>query len=205
MSATVPLVLASASPRRHELLSRLGLEFVAFPADVDETPLPGESPARHALRVAKEKTGVVAACRPDHVVLGADTIVVLAGAILGKPKDRDVARRMLRSLRGRVHTVLTALAVSVGGREASGLAHARVTFAPFSDDLLEWYLATGEPADKAGAYAVQGRGAVLVERVEGNVETVVGLPLARLPRLFADVGLELTSLGDRLVLSRRAG
>ena len=204
-SASLPLVLASGSPRRRELLERLGLEPEVVPAEIDETPLSGESPPLHALRVAHEKAAAAAARRPRAAVIAADTIVVLDGEILGKPRHREEARAMLRRLSGRSHLVITAVTVRRGPREASHLEQARVTFRPIGEALLGWYLATGEADDKAGAYAVQGRGALLVERVEGNVQAVVGLPLAPLPDLFSAAGLRLLPRGDRLVVTRPGG
>lgn len=197
------LVLASASPRRHELLARLGLETKIVAPDIDETPLPAESPPIHAERVARRKARAVALRHPDLPVLSADTVVVLGDRILGKPADRREAAAMLADLAGTTHTVLTALALRWGEREAGHLEAARVTFVPYAKELFAWYVATGEGDDKAGAYAVQGKGAVLVERVEGNVQAVMGLPLASLPALFARVGLELTADGDRLIVSPR--
>ena len=204
-AAALPLVLASGSPRRRELLSRLGLEPEVVPADIDEAPLPDEAPPLHALRIARAKAEAAAARRPRAPVLAADTIVVLDGEILGKPHHRGEARDMLRRLSGRSHLVITAVAVRFGRREATVVEQARVTFQTVSEPLLDWYLATGEADDKAGAYAVQGRGALLVERVEGNVQAVVGLPLAPLPDLFARVGLRLLPRGERLIVSRRGG
>jgi septum formation protein len=198
------LVLASASPRRHELLGRLGLETTIVAPDIDETPLPSESPPIHAARVAREKARAVAARHPEFPVLSADTVVVLGGRILGKPADRREAAAMLADLAGATHTVLTALALRWGEREAGHLEATRVTFVPYSKELFAWYVGTGEGDDKAGAYAVQGKGAVLVERVEGNVQAVMGLPLASLPALFARVGLELADDGGRLIISPRA-
>lgn len=204
-AAALALVLASGSPRRRELLSRLGLDPEVVPADIDEAPLPDEAPPLHALRIARAKVEAAAARRPLAPVLAADTIVVLDGEILGKPRHRGEAREMLRRLSGRSHLVITAVAVRFGRREATVVEQARVTFRTVSEPLLDWYLATGEADDKAGAYAVQGRGALLVERVEGNVQAVVGLPLAPLPDLFGRVGLRLEPAGDRLLLSRRGG
>lgn len=197
----LPLILASASPRRRELISRLGLAVEVAPADVDEAPRPGEPPALCALRVARAKALHAAARFPESPVLAADTIVVLGRRILGKPVDRSEAAAMLRDLSGRAHTVVTALAVRWRGREATHLEHARVVIAPLPGPLIDWYVTTGEADDKAGAYAVQGRAAVFVERVEGNVQAVVGLPLAPLRGLFARVGLDLKPAGERLVLT----
>jgi septum formation protein len=198
------LVLASVSPRRRELLGRLGLDVAVVAPDVEERPVPGEPPPIHALRLAREKARRVAALYPSHPVLGADTVVTLGERILGKPASRGDAAAMLADLAGRTHVVLTALAIRWEEREATHLESARVVIVPFEQPLFEWYVATGEGDDKAGAYAVQGKGAALVERVEGNVQAVMGLPLAPLPALLARVGLELAAEGDRLLLSRRA-
>lgn len=195
----VCLILASDSPRRRELLERLGLKVVVQPANVDESPYPDEIPAAYALRVAAAKLDAVNA-GPEIAVVAADTVVILGDQILGKPKDRANARAMLRGLSGRTHQVITASVVRWGNREARDLATADVRFRPFSPEILEWYVNTAEWADKAGGYAVQGKGALLVERLEGNVQGVVGLPLASLPELFARVGLVLKHERDRLVL-----
>jgi septum formation protein len=203
MSTALPLILASSSPRRWELLASLGLAALRVPAEIDEVPRTGESPAGHALRVAREKASTVASRCGEGPTLGADTIVVLGDRILGKPVDRNDGRRMLRLLSARTHTVLTAVCVAWEGRMAEHLAAARVTFVPLSPVMLDWYLATGEGEDKAGAYAVQGCGGLLVARVEGNVHAVIGLPLAPLPGLFADVGIEVAASGTALTLSRR--
>ncbi len=196
----LPLVLASSSPRRRELLARLGLPVRhAIPA-VDETRTADEPPIVHVQRVASAKAKAIARAYPETPVIAADTSVVVGDEVLGKPADLADAANMLRRLRGRSHIVLTATTVCWNGHEAGHLDAVTVVFAPFSDDLLQWYLATGEYRDKAGAYALQGKGAVLVARIEGNVQAVVGLPLARLPGLFAAVGLRLSTRGDRLVL-----
>ncbi len=198
------LVLASGSPRRLELVSRLGLPVEVVVPGVDETPLPGEPPPLHTLRVARAKAREGARGRGDCAILAADTVVTLGEALFGKPRDRSEAGDMLAALAGKSHTVLTAVAVLFAGREASHLEAATVTMVPFRRELVDWYLATGEGDDKAGAYAVQGKGAFLIERVEGNVEAVVGLPLAPIPRLLEAVGLDLVRDGDRVALSPRA-
>ena len=197
------LILASGSPRRLELISRLGLRVDVVAPGVDETPLPGEPPPLHTLRVAKLKARAAARRSDGCAVLGADTVVTLGEAAFGKPRDRSEAVRMLAELAGRTHTVLTAVVVRYRDREASHLETAAVTMVPFRRELVDWYVATGESDDKAGAYAVQGKGAVLIERVEGNVEAVMGLPLAPIPALFEVLGLSLVRIGDRVVLSRR--
>jgi len=199
----VRLVLGSGSARRLELLGRLGLDVEVVTPGVDETPLPGESPPVHALRLAKLKARAVADRRQDRPVLAADTVVALGSTVYGKPRDRADAARMLADLAGKAHTVLTALVLRLGLREACHLEAATVTMVPFRRELVEWYVATGECDDKAGAYAVQGKGAVLIARVEGNVESVMGLPLASIPALCAEVGLGLARDGERLVLSLR--
>lgn len=200
------VILASASPRRRELLARLGLRLCVVPAQVDETPLPGEPPPVHALRVARAKLKAVAPRYPDWPVLAADTVVTLGTRVLGKPRHQREAREMLQALAGRPHLVLTAVAVGWRGRCATHLEVARVSFAPLDHHLLEWYVAGGEGADKAGSYALQGAAAAFIPRVEGNVQAIVGLPLAALPLLFARVGLALRRLpSGGLALSPRAG
>jgi len=181
------LTLASGSPRRRELLDRLGLPFAVDAPDVDETPAPGE--AAHALvrRLAVAKARAVAARQPARaVVVGADTVVVVDGDVLGKPADEAGARAMLRRLAGRTHQVVTGVAVIVDdGAAAATIVTTDVTFADLDDDEIDWYVATGEPLDKAGAYALQGGGAALVTRVDGSASSVVGLPLAELTELLA--------------------
>jgi len=197
------LVLGSGSPRRLELVGRLGLAVDVVAPGVDETPLPAESPALHVLRIARLKARTVAADFPDRPVLSADTVVTLGDAVYGKPRDRADAARMLTELAGKTHSVLTALVLCFRGGEASHIEVSTVTMVPLRPDLIAWYVATGEGDDKAGAYAVQGRGAVLVERVDGNVESVMGLPLAPIPFLCSEVGLDLVREGERLALSPR--
>ncbi len=197
------LVLASGSPRRRDLLTRLGLDPLIVTPSLSESPLPEENPPDHARRLAREKAAAVAPMYPELPVLAADTVVALGDRIFGKPADRAESARMIAELAGRTHTVITALTLRFGPGEASHLETARVTFVPYSPELFAWYVSTGEGDDKAGAYAVQGKGAILVERVEGNVQAVVGLPLAPLPALFARVGLELVAEGGRLAVSHR--
>ena len=182
------LILASASPRRAELLRSAGFTFEIDPADIDETPAAGEAPAAYTLRVAQAKADHVAARHrePDTVVLAADTEVVLGRHILGKPENPADAARMLRSLAGRVHEVLTAVALR-GAREAAEVVTTRVWFAAMSEPEIAAYVASGEPMGKAGAYAVQGRGARFVERIDGSWSGVVGLPLATVHRLLGEV------------------
>lgn len=185
------LVLASASPRRRALLQSLGLDFVQRPAAIDETPLPGEEPLRYVDRLAGEKAKAEA--QVGEVVLAADTTVVLAGRILGKPGDASEAREMLASLAGRWHEVLTGVALfdPKRGELAQGVERSRVRIARLTASQIDWYVTTGEPFDKAGGYAIQGRGALLVESIEGNYTNVVGLPLPLVGRLFRQLGMEL--------------
>jgi septum formation protein len=173
-------VLASGSPRRQELLAQLGLTFAAVTPDVDETPRPGERPADLVRRLAAAKAAAV----DGDPVLAADTTVEVDGEILGKPLGDEDARRMLRLLSGRAHRVHTGVAVRAGERLGLDVVTTIVTFVPLQPAVIEWYVATGEPRDKAGAYAVQGRGSVFVERVRGSVSNVVGLPLTSVARLL---------------------
>ncbi|HYG64518.1 MAG TPA: Maf family protein [Thermoanaerobaculia bacterium] len=187
------LVLASASPRRRELLAGLGLRYVVRPADVDESVRPGEPPADYVLRLAIEKAEALA--RPGELVLAADTTVVIDDEILGKPGDADEARRMLRQIAGREHTVLSGVALfepdRAKGRRAAALESSRVRMAALDDEQIGWYVSTGEPMDKAGSYAIQGLGAMFVEAVFGNYTNVVGLPLPLTRRLFAELGYDI--------------
>jgi septum formation protein len=184
------VVLASSSPRRKELLALIGVRHVVAPADIDETPYDGELPHAHAERLAREKSAAVARREPGAIVIGADTIVVVDGDILGKPRDEAEAAGMLRRLSGRGHVVLTAVAVARDGRLVSGVESVDVTFRALSDDEITRYIATGEPMDKAGAYGIQGFGATIVERIDGDYFAVMGLALGRMVRLMAEVGVE---------------
>lgn len=185
----MPLILASASPRRAELLTAAGFEFEVIPADVDETPRPGEDPKAYALRVARDKAmEVQARCRDSGVVvLSADTVVVVQGQILGKPQDPDDSRRMLRLLSGGAHDVHTAVVVRLAAIERSDLVTTRVWFGAMGESDIAWYVASGEPQGKAGAYAIQGRAARFIERIDGSWSNVVGLPVATVHRLLAEV------------------
>lgn len=189
MSQPPRLILASQSPRRRDLLALIGLSHEVQPADVDERVVPGEEPVAYAERLAREKAVTIAVSTPEAVVIGADTIVVLDGEILGKPGSVDEARATLRRLSGRTHIVHTAVAVARAGRLVSGVETVAVTFRDLSEAQIAGYVATGEPMDKAGAYGIQGYGAVIVARVEGDYFAVMGLALGRLVRLLADVGV----------------
>ncbi len=183
------IVLASASPRRRDLLTLIGIPHEVRPADIDETPLAGELPDAYAERLARAKAAILAARAPDALVVGSDTIVVVEGDILGKPRDEAEAARMLRRLAGRRHMVHTAVAVARDGRVESGVERVDVAFRPLGDADIAAYIATGEPMDKAGAYGIQGFGATIVERIEGDYFAVMGLPLGRLVRLMERVGV----------------
>lgn len=184
----VRLILASASPRRAELLRAAGFQFEVMPADVDEQPWPDEAADPYVRRVALDKARVVALAAPDGIVLAADTSVVVDGAILGKPSDPADAARMLRRLSGRTHEVLTGVAMlgPAGTRVESSFSHVR--FNALSEAEIAWYVASGEPADKAGAYAIQGLGSRFVEEVDGSYSNVVGLPVALVYRMLREQG-----------------
>ena len=184
------VVLASSSPRRRELLTLIGIPHAVLPADIDESVLPGEDPRTHAERLARGKASVVAEREPNAVVIAADTIVVVDGDILGKPRDETAAAAMLRRLSGRGHVVLTAVAVARAGRVASGVEAVDVEFRHLSDDEIQRYIATREPMDKAGAYGIQGYGATIVDRIDGDYFAVMGLALGRMVRLMASLGVE---------------
>lgn len=186
------LVLASASPRRADLLRQLGLTVTQQPANVDEQVLAGEAPVDYVRRVARAKAAAVASGRADApvIVLGADTAVVVDGAILGKPRSRVDAEGMLARLSGRSHRVLTAVAVVARCTTLDVLSETRVWLRPISPHERQAYAASDEPADKAGGYAIQGLGAVFVERIEGSYSGVMGLPLFETATLLRRVGID---------------
>jgi septum formation protein len=183
------LILASASPRRRELLTQAGLRFEVLPADIDETRHEHEDPATYVQRLALEKAQAMMALRPDAVVLGADTTVVLDGEVLNKPAGRDDAARMLRLLSGRAHDVHTGIAVVTRGQQHSHVETTRVFFAPISEADLERYVGSGDSLDKAGAYGIQGYAARWITRIEGDFFNVVGLPIAATVKLLAPFGV----------------
>ena len=174
---TAPIVLASSSPRRRQLLEMLRIPYRAIVPDVDETLHPGEDPARYVERLAQAKARAVVGQAPGEIVLAADTTVVLDGDVFAKPEDPADAVRMLGRLQGRTHQVMTAVAVGQDDRLEHALDVSQVTFRPASVAMLTDYVSTGEPLDKAGAYAIQGLGALLIERVEGDLFGVMGLPV----------------------------
>jgi septum formation protein len=192
------VILASSSPRRRELLKLIGIEHEVIPADIDESERRGEKPADHAERLAREKTIAVAHRFPDALVIGADTIVVIDDRVLGKPKSADEAAMMLRTLRGRMHRVFTAVAVARGTRLASSVEEVEVTFRELNDAEIADYIATGEPMDKAGAYGIQGFGATIVRRIDGDYFAVMGLALGRMVDLMRRLGFRY-EFGGRVV------
>jgi len=193
-----PLILASASPRRAELLSAAGIPFEVRPAHIDEALRAGEDARTYASRVAVDKARAIAGQANGRSVLAADTVVVIDGLVLGKPVDSDDAKRMLRVLSGRSHEVITAVALMSTRRGQSDAAvDARiestvVEFAPLDTAEIDWYVATGEPADKAGSYAVQGLASRFVTRIEGSYSNVVGLPMALVYVMCTRAGILLS-------------
>lgn len=191
------IVLASASPRRRELLSLITEHFTVCPADADET-LRDAPLGEEVTRLSRLKAEAVQAQYPNAVCIGSDTMVTIDGLRLGKPKDTDEAASMLRRLRGRTHEVLTGLAVLTPDGGAHTLhTCTRVTFRDFAEDELAVYLATGEPLDKAGAYGIQGLGGLLVAGIQGDYHNVVGLPVCRLGRMLLDFGVDCLALAGR--------
>ena len=183
------LVLASASPRRQELLHDAGIAFEVQPAHIPEDPLPGEDPRACAERLAREKATVIARLRPEDAVLGADTVVVVDGHNLGKPADPADAGRMLRMLSGRQHRVITGVCLVVSGQWSVASETTTVTMSEISELEIAGYVATGEPMDKAGAYAIQGLASRWIPRIDGDYSNVVGLPVALVWRMLKNVGV----------------
>ena len=176
-------------------MARAGFVFEVMPVAIDERPLDGETPSDYVSRLAFAKAQAVEIGRVDHekyVVIGADTVVIVEGDVFGKPRDQDDARRMLRCLSGRSHDVLTGVALLCGTERRNSVERTRVTMVELDDSTLEWYVASGEPTDKAGAYGVQGIGSRFIERIEGSYTNVVGLPVALVERLLRDL-----CLGDK--------
>lgn len=187
------LILASASPRRRELLERLELNFTICPANVDETRLPEEDALAYPLRTAVKKAMAVAEGRENAVVIAADTVVALDDAILGKPKSEDEAKEMLRRLSGREHIVITGIGIvdTASGRTLSATEQTIVYFHPLTAEEIDTYVASGEPMDKAGAYGIQGKGALLVRKLDGDYFNVMGLPLSKLYRLLLNIDADI--------------
>ncbi|MBA3015387.1 MAG: septum formation protein Maf [Proteobacteria bacterium] len=187
---TAPFVLASASPRRREMLSGLGLEFVIDAADADEMVLPGEGPEVFVVRVAEDKARIVASRHPEEWVLAADTVVALDGEMLGKPVDAAEAMSMLARLSGRWHEVWTGFCLCRGGQAASRCAvRTAVRFANLTDPVIWAYVRSGDPLDKAGGYGIQSFGGFMVQEINGSYSNVVGLPLAEVVAVMFDLGI----------------
>jgi septum formation protein len=191
------IILASNSPRRKDLLHQVGIEFITAPADVDERQLPGEPPEEYALRVAADKAKTAAKRAGDGLIIAADTIVVLDDRVLGKPSDAQEAESMLGTLSGRMHHVITGLVVldAVSNRMTAKAVDTKVWFRKLTASEIRSYVASGEPLDKAGAYGIQGLGALLVERIEGCYFNVVGLPLSILSELLTNIGKPVLTNG----------
>jgi len=198
------LILASASPRRRELLAQAGYRFQVVPSEVEEPTGRGSSARQTAVERARAKARAVAAKYPGHVVLAADTLVLLKGHILGKPADAADARHILQRLRGTRHTVVSGVAVRYGEVERTGAEETVVVMRRVADEAIDAYVATGGPMGKAGAYAVQEQGDRFIERMEGSYTNVVGLPMELVGRMLAAVGVTPTRVPARFARTRRA-
>ncbi len=188
-SSVLKVILASQSPRRRDLLNLIGIDHEVYPADVNESLFAGESPVAHATRLARAKALTLAQREPSALIIAADTIVVVDDDVLGKPAHEADAHRMLRMLSGREHIVVTAVAVALDGDIVSTADEVRVTFRKLTDTEIGQYIATGEPMDKAGAYGIQGFGATIVGRIDGDYFAVMGLPVTRVVELMGQVGV----------------
>lgn len=194
-SVTNQIILASRSPRRKEILEKLGLVFVIDPPDIDETPRDRENPLSYVQRIAAAKADKVALRHEQQcIVIAADTTVALDGEIFGQPRDLQEARQMIQKLSKKSHSVHTAVSVRFDGQSANGFDTASVMMREVTPELLEWYCSTGESMGKAGAYAVQGQGAALVAEVRGEIDTVIGLPVWLLTERLARIGVNLRGL-----------
>lgn len=189
MATQFDLILASSSPRRRDFLNNMGVSYQIIKPHIDESALPGEDPLVYVERMAKTKAQVIAADNPLQVVLAADTIVVVDQQILGKPVDREDAKRILRTLSGKTHQVMTSVFICRHDEMQQFTEITKVTFAQLDEELIATYVASGECDDKSGAYAVQGIGAMLIEKVEGSVSSVVGLPICQVRKVLATFGI----------------
>jgi len=189
-TTTKRIILASNSPRRRELLSSVGIVFDVIPANVDESVIGGETPSEHTERLSLEKAREVAKAHPDAFVIGADSVVVLNGRIMGKPRDAKDAREMLQSLSGRTHSVITGYSVVAkdAGVEVSDYVETRVTMKELKGEEIAAYVATSEPMDKAGAYAIQGYASSMVREINGSYSNVVGLPVSEVVEMLIGLG-----------------
>jgi len=185
-------ILASASPRRRELLASLGFDFEVIPSSVPEVHQPGESPEEYVARLSRDKAAAIAAKHPDRWVIAADTTVLLGDELLEKPADANDAKRMLAAIAGKTHVVYSGVTLqnASAGWHETRVAESEVRMLPLTPREIEWYVATGEPLDKAGAYAVQGMGAMFIDSVHGSYTNVVGLPLALLYQMLKRAGIE---------------
>lgn len=183
------LILASKSPRRKEILTMLGFEFDCRPSETDETILPGTHPAE-AVEILAERKAKAVVCETGDTVIGSDTVVALDDVILGKPKDEEDAKNMLRALSNRTHTVHTGVCILQGEKKTVFSTASKVKFYPLSDSEIEEYIATKEPMDKAGAYGIQGKGLVNIEKIDGDFYSIMGLPAAKLTRELKKFGIE---------------
>ena len=186
-------ILASSSPRRRELLAAIGIDFDVVPSHVPEEHQPGEAPKEYVARLSRDKASAIATSHPARWVIAADTTVLLGDELLEKPIDTDDAVRMLSTIAGRTHTVYTGVTIQndENGYRETDVAESEVTMLPLSADDIAWYVATGEPLDKAGAYAVQGIGAMFIDSIHGSYTNVVGLPVALLFQMFRKAGVDL--------------
>lgn len=189
MTVQYDLILASSSPRRRDFLNNMGVQYQIIKPRIDETALEGEEPSVYVARMANTKAQVIAQEHPQDVVLAADTIVVVGSEILGKPKDREDAKRILRTLSGKTHQVMTAVCIRKDQEIRQFTQVTNVTFAALDEELIATYVASGECDDKSGAYAVQGIGAMLIEKVEGSVSSVVGLPICQVRQILSEFGI----------------
>ena len=185
------IILASKSPRRKQLLSMMGLEFTVQTADIDETMDQSQPPEHEVAAVSARKAEKIAHEHPDDIIISADTIVVIDGKILGKPKDEADAAKMLRLLSGRTHTVFTGLTVCANGKPKTQVVGTKVTFRELSDAEIAAYIRTGEPMDKAGSYGIQGYGSMFVSHLNGDYFCVMGLPVCTLGEMLREAGVKL--------------
>ncbi len=190
MAQDYDLILASSSPRRRDYLEKMGVRFVIMKPDADETIMVGENPSDYVARMAAEKAQIIADLHPGEVVLAADTIVVCHDMIIGKPTDREDAKRILRLLSGRTHEVMSAVCIIKDEVEKNFTVTTEVTFAPLTEELIDTYVASGECDDKSGAYAVQGIASMFVAKVSGSVSAVVGLPICQVREALAEFGIK---------------
>ena len=188
------IILASKSPRRRELLQLVGLDFSVVPSNADESAILEDDPAMLVRRLASVKCEAVKSARSDCLVIGADTIVVYDGQVIGKPTDAHDAKRILRLLSGKTHTVYSGLCVMTDEKKLVCHDTTYVTFADLSDEVIDAYVATGDPLDKAGAYGIQGMFGMFVERIDGNYFNVIGMPLPRLYELMLSAGVDIMTL-----------